>query len=145
MNRATSRMRNFAGHLITHEAKASRSSGTRLPPAFRVCEKLRAPLVTLLGSAGFHALFARALALASQEVPWLRSGQVLNDGSLVGLDELPAQTPPRRFTADSAVLVAQLLGLLAAFIGEKLTLQLVRETWPRLPRTPLDPSKGKTK
>lgn len=143
MSRATSRIRKFAGLLITHEAWVSRFSGNRLPPAFRVCEKLRAPLATLLGNAGFHALLARALALASQEVPWLRSVHVQGDGTLDGLDESPAHM--RELTADGIVLVAQLLGLLVAFIGEKLTLQLVRETWPKLPRTPLDPGKGKIK
>jgi hypothetical protein len=30
------------------------------------------------------------------------------------------------------VLVAQLLGLLVAFVGERLTLKIVREVWPNL-------------
>jgi hypothetical protein len=37
--------------------------------------------------------------------------------------------------------MAQLLGLLIAFIGESLMLRLVREIWPRLPIADLNASK----
>jgi hypothetical protein len=40
------------------------------------------------------------------------------------------------------VLLAQLLGLLVAFIGEDLTLRLVREVWPKLSLNNLDFGKG---
>jgi hypothetical protein len=43
----------------------------------------------------------------------------------------------------SVVLVAQLLALLVAFIGENLTLRMVREVWPKLPQiNDLDLRKG---
>jgi hypothetical protein len=35
-------------------------------------------------------------------------------------------------TEGGVVLVAQLLGLLVAFVGERLTLKIVREVWPNL-------------
>ena len=38
----------------------------------------------------------------------------------------------------SVELVAQLVGLLVAFIGEKLTLQLLLDIWPKLPRRDWD-------
>jgi hypothetical protein len=42
------------------------------------------------------------------------------------------------------VLLAQLLGLLVAFIGENLTLRLMREVWPKVPLNELDfASEGK--
>jgi hypothetical protein len=145
VSRATSTIRVFAVSLITHEAKDRRSAGSGLPPAFRVCEKLRAPLATLMGHAGFHALLARALALASAEVPWLRTVRVRTDGRLEGLGRLKAPLHPNKFLTGSAVLVAELLGLLVAFIGEKLTLQLVREIWPKLPATPFPQGQGPTK
>jgi hypothetical protein len=43
------------------------------------------------------------------------------------------------------VLLAQLLGLLVAFIGERLTLSLVREIWPRIPLNDLDFGNGDKK
>jgi hypothetical protein len=51
---------------------------------------------------------------------------------LEGLDELAAQVDPKEIAEGSIVLVAQLLGLLVAFIGENLTVRLVREVWPKL-------------
>jgi hypothetical protein len=67
-----------------------------------------------------------------EEVDSLRAVQVKADGSLEVLDELEAQADPEELAKGSVVLVAQLLGLLVAFIGENLTLRLVREVWPKL-------------
>ena len=82
-----------------------------------------------MGEGGFRALLARALALAAAEVPWLRAVQVKADGTLAGWEELPAQLDPDEYLEGRVVLLAQLLGLLVAFIGEKLTLRLMREVW----------------
>ena len=60
------------------------------------------------------------------------------DGSFGGLDELAAQVDPKKLAEGSVVLLAQLLGLLVAFIGGNLTLQLVREMWPKIPLDDLD-------
>jgi hypothetical protein len=132
MKRATAKMRNFAERLVDCEASENRSTETRVLAAFRVCEKLRPNLATFMGIAGFRALLARALALAGVEVPWLRELHIKADGSLEGLDELQAQVGPDEFSEGAVVLLAQLLGLLATFIGDNLTLHLVREIWPNL-------------
>ena len=134
-------MREFAGYLIACETKRDKSSATKPPAAFVVCEKLRPPLANLMGNAGFRALLSRSLALANDEAPWLRAAHVKLDGSLEGLNDLEAQIDPDEFFEGSVVLLAGLLGLLAAFIGEKLTLQLVREVWPKLSLNDLDFSK----
>src|SRR6266581_1354980 len=130
MSRATPQTRNFAECLIAYETGKNKSSGTKTPAACRVGEKLRAPLVTLMGNAGFHALLSRALALANAEVPWLRAVQV-KAGSFEGLDELQGQVDPEEIALGCIVLLAQLLGLLVVLIGENLTLRLVREAWPK--------------
>ena len=117
-------------------------SETDTPPAFYVCEKLRAHLATLMGTAGFRELLSCALPRANAEVPWLRAVQVKADGSLEGLEELHAPRNPDELSEGGVVLVAQLLGLLAAFIGETLTLRLVREVWPEVPLDDLDFGKG---
>ena len=132
MSRATPKMRDFARRLIAHETVGKKSSKTKPPATFFVGEKLRPQLVTLLGNVGFHALLSRALALAGAEVPWLRAVQVKADGSWEGLDELKVKINPEEMAEGRLVLLAQLLGLLAAFIGEILTLQLVLEEWPNL-------------
>ena len=131
-------MRNFAVRLIAHEVNGKKSSEANPPAGFLVVEKLRPHLANLMGNAGFRALLSRSLALARAEVPWLRSVHVKSDGFLEGLDELEAQVDLDKFSEGRVVLLAVLLGLLVAFIGERLTLQLVREVWPKLSLNNLD-------
>jgi hypothetical protein len=125
-------MRDFAERLIAYEIRGNKSAGTKTPAAFPVCEKLRPPLATLMGNTGFHALLARALARAEAQVPALRAVQVEAEGSLAGLNELEAQVDPQELAKGSVVLVAELLGLLVAFIGENLMLRIVHDAWPIL-------------
>jgi hypothetical protein len=140
MSRVTPQMRDFSQSLIAYEAKENHSSGTKASPAFHVFEKLRPYLATIMGSAGFHALLGRALAVARPESAWLRTVQVGADGSLEGFDGLPAQGAenPEGMAEGCVILVAQLLGLLVAFIGEDLTLRIVCNVWPKLSLNDLD-------
>jgi hypothetical protein len=138
-------MRDFSQRLIAYETRGNKSSGTLPPAAFHVFEKLRPQLATLMGNTGFHALLSRALAVANEEDPSLRAVHVKADGSLEGLEELQAQVEPEEMAEGSVVLVAQLLALLVAFIGENLTLQMVREVWPKLSLNDLDFGKGDKK
>ena len=101
--------------------------------AVLVDERLRPHLSILMGKLGFRALISRALVLANAEVPWLRAVHVRTDGSLEGLDELAAQVGPEELFKGNVVLLAQFLGLLVTFVGEDLTLRLVRDVWPKLP------------
>lgn len=119
-------------HLMAYETRSNHSSETKPPIAFRVCEKLHPHLALLAGNAGFRALLTRALALPHPQVPWLRAVQVKPDGSLTWLGELETQVAPQEIAAGGGVLLAELLGLLVAFIGEKLTLRLVQQAWPEL-------------
>jgi hypothetical protein len=99
-------------------------------------------LAKLTGKAGFHALLARALALAGAEVPRLCAVTIKADGSLEELGQPGPQAAQKKNADRSVVLPAQLLGLLGAFIGEHLTLSLVRETWPDLAAGDLDFNQG---
>ena len=135
-------MRDFAERLIAYETRGNKSSETKTPAACLVGEKLRPHLATLMGNVGFRALLSRALALANAEVPWLRAVHVKADGSFEGLDELGAQVDPDEIFEGCVVLLAQLLGLLVAFIGENLTLRLVREVWPKLSLNDVDLGTG---
>src|SRR6185437_1469933 len=132
MSRDVPRMRDLAEPLVAYETKANKSSRTKTLAAFLVGEKLRPDLAALMGNVGFRALLSRALALANAEVPWLRAVHVKADGSFEGLAELEAQVDPEEIFEGGIVLLAQLLGLLVAFIGEDLTLRLVREVWSKL-------------
>lgn len=132
MNEPSRTIRNYAQRLIAYAAQQNQSSEKDHPPAFGLCEKLREPLASLSGLNGFRSLLSRALALAGDEVRWLRAVHIKADGSL----ECPAEMSEldqKEISDGEAVLVAQLLGLLVIFIGEPLTLSLVREAWPGVP------------
>jgi hypothetical protein len=123
---------------MSYEADGNQSAELRTPFVFHVCDKLRPHLATLMGVAGFRALLSRSLVLAQEEARSLRAVHVKSDGSLAGLEELQAQVAPDDFFEGKVVLLAQLLGLLVAFIGEKLMLQMVRDVWPELSLKGLD-------
>lgn len=125
-------MRDFAGRLMAHESGA-RSANQRAVAAFAIPDRMRPYLVMLMGNGGHHALLMRALTIAGSEVPWLRACRVGVDGNLKGPDPSERAIDPDEMIEGGVVLVAQLIGLLVAFIGERLTLQLVREVWPKLP------------
>jgi hypothetical protein len=133
MNRATAKMRDFAERLIAHEAGGRKKSDGENSAAFAVCEQLRPHLATLMGTVGFRTLLSRALTLATGQVPWLSGVQVKADGTLGGWEELRLQLAPEEMAEGRVALLAQLLGLLVAFIGETMTVRLVREVWPQLP------------
>lgn len=130
MSRATLEMREFAGRLIAHERKANRSPPSALPPAFDVCEKLRPHLEMLMGRAGVRAVLGRALALVARERPHFGAVQLQADGSLAAANGRKGDADLR--TEGGVLLVAELLGLLVAFIGEGLTLRMLREAWPKI-------------
>ena len=115
---------------MIYESAAAKPAGVNNSPAFRVCEKLRQPLSRLAGVAGFRSLLSRALALANDEVRWMKAIHVRADGSLEGLYEAQSQLSETEIADGEIVLIAQLIGLLATFIGEELTLRLVQESWP---------------
>jgi hypothetical protein len=133
MNHASPRMRRFAKHLIVSDALANRASEADRAAAFPVTDTLRPHLAMLMGNGGFRALLARALALATAEVSWLRAVHVTADGDLEGLAEMGSLLDPTEFLEGRVVLLAQLLGLLVAFIGPGLTSRMVGEFWPQIP------------
>ena len=135
-------MRSIAQRLISYETQAENSSETAEVSSFRVTDRLRPQLATLMGHGGFRALLARALTLASAEVSWLGEVQVRADGTLEGLATAHAGLEPAEFREGRVVLLAQLLGLLVAFIGPALTSRLMSEIWPQFPADGLDLGNG---
>ena len=125
-------MRDLAHRLLTYEAGAGKAFEPMESPTLRVYEKLRQSLGEFVGAAGFYSLASRALALAKPEAPSLNAAQVAGDGALQGLSEIETQIDLNRDPADEEgiILIARLLGLLRIFLGEALTLSLLRNAWP---------------
>ena len=119
--------RALAQRLLALEATNEGVADPRAHEAVRVCEKLRVALTRFAGADGFTALLRRALALARADVPALQSETFKSDGCL---EELAALADAETGLEAAASITAHLLGLLVTFIGESLTLRLVREAWP---------------
>lgn len=125
-------MRQIAEQLIAHETRSGAPTAANPEARFTACETLRPHLATFMGSMGARALLARALALASVEVHWLRALQVGTDGSLDGTALTNEPISPEDLLAGRVAVLAHLLGLMVTFIGEALTLQLALDAWPKL-------------
>ena len=128
MDTPSSLMRELSRRLL---AASQTASDQHVHEAAVVSEKLRIPLTRFAGAEGFASLLRRALVLASAEVPSLQSIKVGAEGRLEGFEQLAADTGTAAGGSEAAVAItAHLLGLLGTFIGEPLTLRLVREAWP---------------
>ena len=128
MDTPFSSMRDLARRLL---AASQTTSGTHIPEVVAVVQRLRISLAKFAGDAGFASLLRRALVLACADVPSLQSVKIGADGRLDGVEQLAADTGTDALGGEAAVaLTAHLLGLLVTFIGEPLTLRLLRESWP---------------
>lgn len=129
--------RDVARRLLQCEARSAKHSESTETATLRVYEKLRRRLGEFAGAAGFQSLASRALVLARSEAPSLSTARVSADGALLGLGEFESSIDIDKNQAGSdqvdeqgVVLIARLLGLLHIFLGEALTLSLLRNAWP---------------
>lgn len=117
-------IRSLARRLLAESHKAEPG----VPAAGLVTEKLRSVLTRFAGAEGFSSLLRRALTLARAETPALENVTIGQDGRLEGLE---TGRPAGKAGGEAAeAIVSHLLALLVTFVGEPLTLQLVREGWP---------------
>ncbi len=130
MSTASPEIQDLARRLLAFEAAHDNSSDARVEVAVQVIEELRMQLIRLTGVDGFRSLLSRALTLAKAEVPSLKMVQVGVDGSLKGFDGIEQSQEPGTGVQARIVIVSHLLELLVTFIGEPLTLRLVRDKWP---------------
>lgn len=131
MDTPSSSMRDLARRLL---AASQTASGPHGHEAVVMSERLGISLAKFAGADGYASLLRRALVLASADVPSLQSVKIGADGRLEGFEQLAADTDTDALGGEAAVAITtHLLGLLVAFIGETLTLRLLRESWPNTP------------
>jgi hypothetical protein len=125
-------MRDLTQRLLTYEASAGNTSESVESTILRVYEKLRGNLCLLAGVAGFYSLASRALTLARSEAPSLSAVQVAADGNLQGMSAIEPSTNIKAEGVYEGIvtLISRLLGLLLIFLGEALTMNLLRDAWP---------------
>jgi hypothetical protein len=120
----------WASRLIAAE-RSQVAGDTEARAGLRACEKLRRPLSTLAGVAGFRSLLTRAWVLAKGDAPWLTGLQIKPDGSFLLSPEMESTLASDEADQATTALVHQLLQLLITFIGEALTLRLMQDVWPK--------------
>ncbi len=133
METLPSPLRDLARRML---AASQTGSDPHIPIAGIVIERLRVSLTKLAGAEGFASLLRRALALARVDVPSLKGITVGADGHLLGMEAVGSGAGAERGGANreaeeaAVAITAHLLGLLVTFVGEPITLRLVRESWP---------------
>lgn len=123
-------MRTLAQRLLALETAGDSAADAHMHEAVLVSEKLRVSLTRFAGPDGFTALLRRSLVLARRDAPSLQAVEV-KDGQLAGLEDVAGDAENGGIEAATAV-TTHLLALLSTFIGEALTLRLVRQAWPSL-------------
>jgi len=133
------KMRDLAHHLLALEAATDKTSESVESETFRVYEKLRQSICALAGVAAFQSIAFRALSQAKSEAPGLWAVQVAADGALEGLGDLEPQFDefePQRGSGKQQVgdggilLIDHILDQLLVFLGEAITINLLRDAWP---------------
>jgi hypothetical protein len=119
--------RDLARSLVASEAEANATCLQTEQATVRVYERLRRQLGSPVGVDGFRALATRALALAKMESHGLSAVQIAANGGLRGLGQAESQADVDKDGEAGVILIAQLLGLFLAFLGEATTLRLIED------------------
>lgn len=138
MTRASAAQLERARQLLAHEGGDADSAEAHAAAAGRVYDNLDAQLAPLLGSAGVRSLLARSARLTRYELSSfsevaIQSSTTLRD-ALRALDSAVA-------AATAAALFGTFFALMENFIGERLTIQVLRRAWPTIEET----ASGETK
>lgn len=118
----------LARWLLAHEMDDRPDRRTPAEATERVATKLSAGMTLLVSSDGYRALLRRALYLARAEYAVL-------DGVAVGTSDVYLEGLGETGAASDALVafLAQVIALLARFIGDDLTGNLIRQRWPDAP------------
>jgi len=123
-----------ARQLLASEGDCSTGPEACAAAAGGVYDKLDAQLTPLLGRAGVQALFARSAKLARIE----RASVAEVASALADSTKLSAwlqSLDPAAVTDVAATLFATFLALITTFIGDRLTVQILRTAWPAIEET----------
>ena len=125
----------LAAWLLKRETSGGADSVSPAEGAERACHKLSLRLSRLVSADGSQAIVSRVLHIAGARFAFLegvRAGTPPG-ACLQGLAERAQQVQPAEAGRGLHALLSLLLGLLADFIGEELTLRLIRDIWSDLP------------
>ena len=112
--------------------KRAESSDTAaiLTAARRAHEDLAGVMLPLIGDVGLRALSARAIHLTQREINADVPPTSANDGTPEAFNAWLGQVGESRAADAASAMLSTLSGLLGTFIGEPLTMRLLRKAWP---------------
>ena len=118
--------------MLAREAGEGAEAPAVASAAYRLFEHFAQQLTPLVGDAGVAAIYARSLHLAERQVPGLVAVQASDsdDGPFMRARRLLEQQDLVVATDAAVVLIDTICELLASFIGESLTIKLLRAAWP---------------
>src|SRR5664279_951134 len=133
MSRPSATQMEKVKRLLASEGAPWSSSEECAAATWRVYEKLSARLAPLLGSAGVQALFVRSAKLAQPEFAAL--AEVATPEGLTRLGSCLQALGPAIGAEAAATLFGTFLDLMTTFIGERLTVLVLRSAWPAIEET----------
>jgi len=123
-------LREALARLLEHEAEAA-TSHELAAAVGRLVERLSQRLGLVIGQAGVHALFVRAVKLRTREFPFLAHCPLTRNGTLgEAMRACLESQEPEAITAVWPTLFTTFANLLAAVIGDRLAWSLLRDVWP---------------
>ncbi len=123
-----------AGRLLRHQIiKSLMAAHTEhvADAAIVLWMQMATPLISLVGEAGFNSLYARSVYLTQVTFPWIPpcAPSAPMDQRFAELKmSLAGQTPALAREANSQLLIT-FTDILAALIGEELTISILRLAW----------------
>jgi hypothetical protein len=117
---------------LTREAGTDADAKALAAAAVRVYDTIAGQMALLIGDGGVRALTARSLHLVQRDFPWLAEAKEPDpsEGPFAQVGFRLERQEPAVATAAAAEALATLGGLLAALIGETLTMRVLRAAWP---------------
>lgn len=135
-------LRRVVNQITTHHLRTPHTPDELASAAVGVCKTLLKTLSPLLGNVGSQALLRRSLKLTEGAFPFYGDPRLAEESGL--LDAVGASLRRQKLDVAREASIALLLTfveLLATFIGERLTWQLLQEAWPEILT---DPSQEKS-
>jgi hypothetical protein len=125
-------LRQLALKVLSHHAGLDAGPEAIASAAYRAYDDLARASAQLIGQAGVDALTSRALHLAQQDYPWLvhRREPEQPEGAFAQVVVCLKRQDSAVATEAAGAVFETLAGLLVTFIGESLSMQLLRKAWP---------------
>ena len=119
---------------LLHDQGAGRRAEEWVEAAERVLHRLAERLGPLVGAAGFRMLLQRALKRTGAERSWLAAIELDPESPwrLDGAVEAAREMTPEDAASAAAALLAELVGLIARFLGADMAIRLVRQSFPEV-------------